>query len=151
MALFAWCLLALLGLCILGSWLVYVPHYVAGTAIVVQQAASPESHPAEVVVLLPPERSSEVRVGQHVWLRFDSPDQQVQPASIRTPPELLSRAEMERRFGLGTDVTASLGRVSFAVVSVAGAPTAASSGEIGRADVLVGSRRLIARLVSGGA
>lgn len=142
-ALFVWLLLMLFVLSAGVAWYARVPRYLSGTALVVERSATTSQPPTvDVVGLFPPDHLAQLSAGQRVVLRFDITEQRTQQAYVRAEPELLSRIATIERFGL-TAATDALAHESVAVVPLEIDRAAVSGAQIGRADVAVGTRRLI--------
>jgi hypothetical protein len=146
----AWLLLVLLLLGSGAAWWVQVPVFVTGSAIVIP---SPEGSAAEayVLALFPAESLGTLRVGQGVFLRLNALTQPLIRPIDEVTPEVLSPAEIARRFDLNPAATLSLRGPSVAALMNLGAtvnerPANGYVGSVYPVEAEVGSRRLLSLL-----
>jgi hypothetical protein len=146
----AWLLLALLVLAGGAAWWAQVPIFVTGSAIVIP---SPESGAADTyaLALFPTESLGSLHVGQDVFLRLNALAQPVIRPIAEVTPEVLSPAEVARRFDLNPAAALSIQGPSVAALINLGAtvnerPASRYAGSVYPVDAEVGSRRLLSLL-----
>ncbi|HEX6292730.1 MAG TPA: hypothetical protein VFZ66_26335 [Herpetosiphonaceae bacterium] len=148
---FLW--LWLLAACLVGSagaaWLVQVPIYASGRAVVLEAASS--GHAVTAVVLLPPDTLPRLRPGQSVVVTSaDRASQPITGALISIEPTITSPAEIQRRYAWHEGVAHSADRPSAVALArldlPSDLPAAAYIGSRYRIDTAVGSRRVLSFL-----
>jgi hypothetical protein len=166
------CLWAMLGLLVASgvvAWLTPVPVFTSGPAIVVAGRS------LQVVAFLPAEQLSRLRVGQHLLLTGESADRPIRAPIVAVAPAICSPESARKAFGLTMGAALAIRQPSaVAIARWAGAgadpgvdrstsarprgrrtdidpirkelPASAHAGALYRADVQVGTRRLISFL-----
>jgi hypothetical protein len=151
--LFLWFLLGLFLASGFAAWLTEVPVYASGPAVLVDGRTGGLSHPDELVLVafLPPQTLSHLRVGQALWLQRDSARERFRQPILAVNPEISSPARAQKQFGLPPGAAQAITQP--AAVAVArwqplheGLPSSAYIGSVYRADLEVGSRRVISLL-----
>ena len=138
--------LALLGL----VWSARLPIRASGPAIVVRSPADAATAPrmVTVAVFLSADVQTHLRSGLAVRLRFDTTSEDIQAVVSSVTPRILAPAEARATFGLDSGAGAYITSPSVvALVRLDAAALHASAdtllGSIGRADVQIGSRRVL--------
>lgn len=150
---FLWIVIGLLVVCGAAAWLTPVPIYASGPAVVVKNDAIDPAIQDEVVlvVFLPPENLPRLQVGQSVFLQLTAEGERISWPIVAVESAIASPESAQQRFGAGPDA-AQIIRQPAAVAIVRLKPIAAELpattylGGIYRADVQVGSRRVISLL-----
>src|SRR5260221_7076350 len=99
------CLWVLLGLLVMSgivAWFAQVPVYTSGSAVVVDwKGSSPAIHDAVVlVVFLPAEDLSHLRIGQVLFLKLNPTGERVSRPLIAVEPEIVGPDAAQRQFAL---------------------------------------------------
>jgi hypothetical protein len=143
-----WLVLGLLGIVGAAVWLVSVPVYVSGAAVVTAGSVATSDAGEEVVALvfLPAAERHRLRVGGMVTLHLGVEGEPVRRAILAVEPEIIDPAAARQRFALPLGAAQTL--TSPSVVVVVGLeplppdrPAVTLLGRVGRADVEVGARR----------
>lgn len=147
---YLWVLLGLLGIAALFAWLVKVPIYVSGLAVVVDRSQIAQDIQDDVVLVafFPP---GHLQAGQNLLVQFSATGERSSREIVAVEPEISSPDAARRKFALEDD--AALAITQPAIVAVARfqptplrLPARAYVGSTYRVDVEVGSRRLISLL-----
>jgi hypothetical protein len=150
------CLWILLGLLVAGgfiAWFAQVPVYASGPAIVVDGKGKTQSigDDALIVTFVPPENLPRLRVGQTLFLNLPPAGEHVGVSIMAVEPEISSPAAARRRFALSPGAAQAITQPS--AVAIArwesvreDLPASAYVGSVYRADIEVGSRRVVSLL-----
>lgn len=143
-----WLLLSCLFTVSVLAWLTHVPVYRNGVATVV---AANFANEEMIVAFFPPESKSEMKAGQKLSFKLDPAGPPVVRPIAVIEPEILSPAEVRKKFNL--DNTAARSYEHPAAVAIArlgkpseALPASAYEGAVVAAQLEVGSQRLIALL-----
>jgi hypothetical protein len=140
-----WMLLALAALALMVAWLGQIPVYLSGPGVIVKQTVLPGRQVvspamALVFVAVASAHTGPIRVGDPVQLRIATEEQSVSAIVDGVAPSPLSPDEIERRYALGSRVSALITGPSL-VVSLKLGSTFASSiyqGSLLTAQIQVG-------------
>jgi hypothetical protein len=140
-----WLLWIFVGLAIAGGlllWLVRVPVYTAAVAI---PLASDNREPL-MAVLIPARNAGQVHVGQHVFWRFGKTEQRVTRTIVEVEQSV--RSPHSLREELGTQSITEPAVVAFVKLDPVpdGVPASAYAGSMYKAEVEVGTRRVLSLL-----
>lgn len=146
-----WLLWTLIALALAGGlllWLMRIPIYTAGIAIPLQNA---DSHEPLMAVLVPARNANKVRVGQRVFWSFTKTGQRVNSTVIEVQSEARSPDSLQGELSLRGPAAASITEpVVIALVKLGPVPddlpASAYTGSVYRAEVEVGTRRVISLL-----
>jgi hypothetical protein len=149
------CLSVLMGLLIVSgliACLARVPVYVFGPCVVIDRRE--QFNPSDdciMVVLLPPESLLHLREGQTLFIRFEESRKRVRGSVTAVKPEIISAEDAQRRFGFSAAVTQAITQRSIVALARLEStsfdiPASTCNGSGLRAEVEVGSRRLISFL-----
>jgi len=151
--LFLWILLGLLLLSGLAAWFVQVPVYASGQAVVLDGSdlAEPLTGEAVIVAFLPPEDFPRLRTGQPLLLREGRTGERVSRPILVVEPRIYSPGAAQRHFALPAGAAQTVSQPAAVVLArfepaSPALPAAAYVGSTYRADVPVGSRRLLSLL-----
>lgn len=151
--LFLWVLFVLFLAGGFAAWSAQVPEYASGCAVVVdgKTRALPVRGAFAVVVFLPPQHLSRLHVGQMLHLTAGPSGERIRKPIVAVDPEISSPQGVEKRFGLRAGAAQAIRQP--AAVAMArwqpvseDLPPSAYVGSVYRADVEVGSRRVISFL-----
>jgi hypothetical protein len=151
--LFLWTVLGLLIVGLAAAWLARVPVYSSGPAFVVDwpREVQPPRAGVVVVALLPPRDLARLRVGQDLFLHLDETGERSRISIIAVEPEIQSPDAVRRRLALDAYAAGAITQPSAVVVArfepiAPGLPDSTYRGSVCRADVEVGSCRVISLL-----
>lgn len=146
-----WLLWTLIALALAGGlllWLMRIPIYTAGIAI---PLANEDSHEPLMAVLVPARNANKVHVGQRVFWSFTKTGQRVNSTVIEVKSGALSPDSLQGELNLRGPAAASITEpVVIALVKLGAVPddlpASAYTGSVYRAEVEVGTRRVISLL-----
>ena len=140
-----WILLGLFLLCGLLAWSLPIPVYAAGTGMITRLHSQNQ---ASAVIFLPASQLPVLHAGELVQLTIGSTHLSEQHPVVSVEPDLLSPATASQRYGLSSEFTMLVQQPSVAVVVNLSATITPSlyEGTIVRAQILVGSQRLLSLL-----
>jgi hypothetical protein len=146
---YLWLLLGLLTCGAAVAWLARVPIYASGPAAVVALSGKDGGGRIAVVAFLPPQNLARVHVGQALLLSVDATGSRLVTRIVAVDPGASSPSALQRRFALtgaaAAIVTQPAGIVLARLDAVPGhLPASAYVGSVFRADIAVGSRRVMA-------
>jgi hypothetical protein len=148
------CLWILLGLLVAAgfvAWFAQVPVYAAGPAIVVEVREPISFIHEEVVVaiFLPPEHLRHLRAGQPMFLTLEGLGERIRTPILAVEPGISSPMDAQRRFALSAATAVNRPAV-VAIARLGPLPAGLSAstyiGSVGRAEVEIGSRRVLTLL-----
>jgi hypothetical protein len=145
-----WLLFGLLATAGVTAWFARVPVYAGGPAVAAQRPGPGQQAPGDVVAIafLPAESRAALHAGQMIFLDLNGAGARVRRTISAVEPEVLSPGAVRGRFALDP-ATASAITEPVVLVSVdpapvpPGLPASAFAGSVYRAEVQVGSRRLL--------
>lgn len=149
-----WILLGLLFIASGMAWCGEVPIYATGPAIL--RASKAISAPGVsrqsgmvAVVFLPADRSLPLHPNQPVYLQIGSTGLQITGTAVQVAPGILSPQQARQRYRLDSSEGLLITQPSRVVIASVSAPLAAQAytGSIGRAQVWIGSQRLLTLLL----
>ena len=150
---YLWSLLGLLVVSGFLAWFAQVPMYTSGSAVVVDGRGKTPSIGNEVLVVafVPPEHLWRLRAGQTLFLQFDGGGKRIGRSIIAVEPEISSPDGAQSRFALNAGTAPAITQPSAVAIArlaplSAGLPAAAYVGSVYRAEIEIGSRRVISLL-----
>jgi hypothetical protein len=150
-----WVLLGLLGAGGVIAWLVTVPEYAVGQAIVVQgtNLTRQPGGDVQIVAFLPSGYLPRLRPGQSLFVQLDQsqPGGRVKRPIHEVEPNLCSPETAQKRFASGLAAAGAITRPAAVVIArwepgIGGLPGAAYLGSVLPVEVKVGSRRMLSLL-----
>jgi len=143
-----WLLLSCLLAVSILAWLTHVPVYRNGVATVVAANFAKEEM---ILAFFPPESKSEMKAGQKLSLKLDPAGPPVVRTIAVIEPEILSPAEVRKKFSLDNTAARSYEHPAAVAIARLGKPSeelpaSAYEGAVVEAQLEVGSQRLIALL-----
>jgi hypothetical protein len=148
-----WILLGLLVVSGFLAWFAQVPVYASGSAVVVDGKGNTSAlgDAVLIVVFVPPENLWRLRVGQPLLLPFDQGGKRIGRSIMAIEPEVHSPEMAQRRFALSAGAALAIRQPSAVAMTPleplsTGLPAAAYVGSVFRAEIEVGSRRLLSFL-----
>jgi hypothetical protein len=153
--LYLWFLLGLLLVSSLAAWFAKVPVYVSGSAIVVRSRGESQGDLDHLVVAIffPAQNRPRLQVDQRVVLHFegiqDAPNNHNFSRSIlAVEPAILSPDAAQKRFDLSSGTASTITQpVVVAIASLEPSPKSLPAsvylGSVGKAEVVVGSQRIL--------
>jgi hypothetical protein len=135
------------------AWLAEVPVYTLGSAVVVNKGDANQSIVDDllVVAFMPPESLRRLRIGQTLLLHVDGVEKRVAGPIMAVEPEVSSPEMVQKRFALSASAASAITQPSAVAMTrlgpiQSGLPSAAYIGSVFRAEIEVGSRRVISLL-----
>lgn len=143
------CLWILLGLLIVAgvlAWAAQVPVYASGVAVVTESKGK-----LNLVVLVPPESSAKLSVGQTVWVRWPAAREPARTRLTHVEPRIQSPADVRKRFELSSETVQRAVVVAWAdpegvIPATRDLPAVTHLGSTVQVDVEIGSRRALSLL-----
>jgi hypothetical protein len=139
-------------------WLMRIPVYASGMAIPISPSTSPDrsftsyadvaGNQTLVAVVLPGKNYSRLQIGQRVFWSFSKGGPRVSRLVVDIQPQVISPGVMRQELGLKGEAAAAINEpVALAFVRLEptpdNLPAATYAGTVFRADVEIGSRRVI--------
>jgi hypothetical protein len=142
-----WVVLGLLGVAVGLAWLSRIPVYTSGSAAVVNEGEDGYGG-AFLVAFFPPDSLPQLREGQALLVRLGREGQHLPRPIIEVAPEILSPEVARERFGLDSGTALVVDQPAAVAIAElepvpAGLPASSYAGSVLRADVEVGSRRVL--------
>ncbi len=147
-----WLVLALLAAGFVAAWMVRLPVYARGSAVVLDdQGGTDAGGRALVLVVLPREEATTLRPGGPVLLHLDGRAERVPGVVDTVESEERSPAAIRQRFALDAGAAAAMNRPGVVVVALVdlastGRDSTAWSGTVGQASVEIGRARVASLL-----
>lgn len=148
-----WALLGLLGLGGAAACFISVPASTTGLAIVMAPAESSGSSP--IVALVPAEFEHRIEPGQDVTVSAGYTDSEISGSVVSVEPGVLDGADFEQRLGLPASAFAQPAEPVVLIWITVESSDTVQAGDLGRAEISVGSQRagaflpLVGRLFRG--
>jgi hypothetical protein len=134
-------------------WIIHVPVYASGKAVIVDSRGQTQAIGGDVsaVAFFSPDNQPHLRTGQMMSIRSDTADERFSTSIISVEPEILSPNAAQRRYGLRTGAAIAIHEP--VAVSIAPfrpvpneLPIHTYVGSVYPVDVEIGSRRAISLL-----
>jgi len=148
-----WILLGLLGVSGVVVWLTRMPVYTSGQGVVVDRRGKTNYVRDDVVLIifLPPENHSRLRVGQTLFLQLDPAGERTRRPIIAIEPKILSPDTVQQQFALSAGAAHAVTQPSAVAIArfepnPTNLPASTYVGSVYPVDVEVGSRRVLSLL-----
>ena len=146
---YLWFLLGLLGVSCLIAWFTRVPVYATGSAVVIRWKDRSTKEGIVVAAFFSPQHLSSLQVAQKLFLRFEASDR-LSRAILTVESEIISPDAIQKQFALNSQIAQKITQPAAVVIAqlepLPVVPASAYLGSIGRAEIEVGSQRVVSLL-----